>query len=125
LRMSFSELLEVNPSVQPYFCRFNSGAPRMTGGRRSPRGPDTFQKANEWRGPPFRVAEVSFVGRVVLPTASADLGGDYTNLSAPLLLQCTPHDLLYFADRITDPSCQSDAEHHRHRRTARTADRIP
>ena len=29
-----------------------------------------------------------------------------------------------FANRITDPSCQSDAERHHHSRTARAADRI-
>lgn len=67
LRVDFLELLTANPGASPYFCRFNSGAPRTSAGKRSPRGPDTFQTADEWQGPPWRVAEVSFFSKVVLP----------------------------------------------------------
>jgi hypothetical protein len=67
LRMGLRELLQVNPDALPYFCRFNSGAPRTVRGRKSPRGRDTFLLTQEWPYPPWRVVEVSFVGSVSLP----------------------------------------------------------
>jgi len=70
LRIAFLDLLQPNPGTPAHFCKFNSGAPRTTAGRKSPRGPDTFQTAEEWHGPPSRVAEVSFVGKVVLPQSA-------------------------------------------------------
>jgi hypothetical protein len=70
LRVHFFDLLKANPDAQPYFCRFNSGAPRTSGGRKSPRGPDTFQDAGAWEGSPSRVAEVSFVSKVLLPRST-------------------------------------------------------
>jgi hypothetical protein len=69
LRVDFRELLQANPNAQPYFCKFNSGAPRTTRGRKSPRGPDTFRRANEWHDALSRVAEVSFIGNVALPSS--------------------------------------------------------
>jgi len=68
LRIGFWDLVQANPpGTAPYFCKFNSGAPRTSAGRRSPRGPDTFQTAEEWSGLPSDVAEVSFVEKVALP----------------------------------------------------------
>jgi hypothetical protein len=67
LRVAFSALLQVNPGVTPYFCKFNSGAPRMWNGRKSPRGRDTFETAQEWSRPPSDVVEVSFMYKVILP----------------------------------------------------------
>jgi hypothetical protein len=67
LRMSFCDLIERNPLNAPYFCRFNSGAPRTVAGRKSPRGPDTFAKVCNWERPVSEVVEVSFVGSVELP----------------------------------------------------------
>jgi hypothetical protein len=67
LRVAFLPLLQTNPGVTAYFCKFNSGAPRMWNGRKSPRGQDTFQTAEEWSGWPSDVAEVSFLHKVILP----------------------------------------------------------
>jgi hypothetical protein len=67
LRVTFLALLQANPGATPYFCKFNSGAPRMWNGRKSPRGPDTFQTAAEWSLWPSDVAEVSFLHKVSLP----------------------------------------------------------
>lgn len=67
LRIGFWDLVQANLDTAPYFCKFNSGAPRTSEGRRSPRGPDTFQTAEEWSGQPSDVAEVSFVNKVALP----------------------------------------------------------
>jgi hypothetical protein len=70
LRVDFLELIKANPRIKPYFCRFNSGGPRTSGGRKSPRGPDTFLLIEEWWGPPSKVAEVSFMGKVTLPPST-------------------------------------------------------
>jgi hypothetical protein len=67
LRMGFKELCDENRGVDPQFCRFNSGAPRQYKGRPSPRGPNTFLKADEWHGRPSEVVEVSFSSSVRLP----------------------------------------------------------
>lgn len=67
LRVGLQDLLRINPDAQPYFCKFNSGAPRTRAGRRSPRGPDTFLKVENWPYAPWQVAEVSFIGSVSLP----------------------------------------------------------
>lgn len=68
LRVGFRDLVDHNPECPPWFCRYNSGAPRVHNGRRSPRGPDTFQLAQDTPLVASLVAEVSFVGRVKLPT---------------------------------------------------------
>jgi hypothetical protein len=67
LRVGFQELLQANSGTSPYFCRFNSGAPRTVQGRRSPRGPDTFLLAHEWPYSPSHIVEVSFIRSVSLP----------------------------------------------------------
>jgi hypothetical protein len=71
LRVPLIELLMANPDQTAYFCRYNSGAPRMSGGRRSPRGPHIFKPAAAWAGPASNVAEISFVGAVVLPDSTS------------------------------------------------------
>jgi hypothetical protein len=69
LRASFVELIDANASQPPFFCRYNSGAPRAThGGRKSPRGPDTFVPAAQTAFTATRVVEVSFKGSVALPS---------------------------------------------------------
>lgn len=54
-----------NPPVP--FCRYNSGSPRWSGGRPSPRGPQTFQSPDSFDGTPSDVVEVVFRGSVKLP----------------------------------------------------------
>jgi hypothetical protein len=72
LRFGFWELIQANLDTPAYFCRFNSGAPRISGGRRSPRGPDTFLTADEWCDPPSRAAEVYFVRMVTLSRSTSE-----------------------------------------------------
>ena len=67
LRVRFLEVLEANPKSPPHFCRYNSGSPRMHGGRPSPRGASTFQRADAVSYRPSAVVEVVFRDRVRLP----------------------------------------------------------
>ena len=50
LRVGVYQLLVANPQVEPLFCRFNSGGPRVVGGRKSPRGATTYQRAEHFVG---------------------------------------------------------------------------
>jgi hypothetical protein len=70
LRVPFDDMRRANPDVTAYFCKVNSGAPRMSAGRKSGRGPGTFRIAEEWHDPPSRVAEVSFVGKIIVPAST-------------------------------------------------------
>jgi len=67
LRVSFKSLLALNPSANPLFCPYNSGSPRCSNGRKSPRGPDTFLSARAFIGTPGRVVEVTFNTEISLP----------------------------------------------------------
>jgi hypothetical protein len=73
LRVGFRSLCFSNPSACPLYCRYNSGAPRCSQGRRSPRGPDTFVSAAEFGGTPGQVVELAFCTVVELPT-DAEIG---------------------------------------------------
>ena len=46
LRVVTRELFEANHQAEPLFCRYNSGAPRCTMGKGSPRGPTIFLNAS-------------------------------------------------------------------------------
>jgi len=67
LRVSFQSLLTANPSVEPYYCGYNSGSPRCSYGNRSPRGGRTFLRADEFAGTPSKVVEVTFKNPLILP----------------------------------------------------------
>ena len=67
LRIDFQSLLSSNPADEPRYCRYNSGAPRCSHGQKSPRGPNTFQSADQFVGTPSAVVEVAFSGPLVLP----------------------------------------------------------
>jgi hypothetical protein len=59
------------------FSRYNSGAPRCSGGKYSPRGSRTYLAANEFPGTASEVVEVVATGEFALPTnveMSFDLG---------------------------------------------------
>lgn len=73
IRVRTAALFELNPA--PEFCRYNSGSPRCTGGRKSPRGPDTFASATAIDASVGEVVEVTFEGPVLLP-------GDFEVLAA-------------------------------------------
>lgn len=63
LRLRTRDVLDQKPE----FCKYNSGSPRCTDGRKSPRGPNTFLPAERC---PFRasqVVEVTFVRELRLP----------------------------------------------------------
>jgi hypothetical protein len=67
VRVPTASLINANPDLKPHFCQFNSGSPRCVGGRRSPRGPDTFLPAERFPGTASDVAELTFRGAVRLP----------------------------------------------------------
>ncbi len=66
-RCRFQSLLSSNPSTEPLFCPYNSGAPRTANGKKSPRGPKTFAKACDFPRIRSRVVEVTFLKNVLLP----------------------------------------------------------
>jgi len=68
VRVSTAELYAVNPQSAPLFCRYNSGSPRCSKGRGSPRGPNTFLSADEAAYTPSNVVEVTFLRKVNLPS---------------------------------------------------------
>jgi hypothetical protein len=67
LRLRFEDLARANPATGPLFSRYNSGAPRYSAGKASPRGPDTFRSPNEFGLPPSSVVEVAFRRSASLP----------------------------------------------------------
>lgn len=67
LRVKVDSLLGGNPSAIPLFCRFNSGSPRCSYGKKSPRGPNTFLLVESFRGTPSGVVEVTFDRKITLP----------------------------------------------------------
>jgi hypothetical protein len=65
------------------FSRYNSGAPRCSGGRYSPRGSRTYLLSNEFLGTASQVVEVVAIREFILPTnveMSFDLGGTWNPL---------------------------------------------
>lgn len=67
LRIPTEDLFAANATELVRFAAFNTGAPRMTGGRRSPRGPDLFQIASEFPRRASEVVEVAYRSSVALP----------------------------------------------------------
>jgi len=67
LRTCSDSLHRRNPQAVPLFCRYNSGSPRCSRGKKSPRGPDTFVPAQEFDGTAADVAEVTFTEEIFLP----------------------------------------------------------
>ena len=67
LRSATSRLFLANAGLEPAFCAYNSGSPRFSGGRPSPRGPDTFVTASRFPRPAADVVELSFDEGVSLP----------------------------------------------------------
>jgi hypothetical protein len=68
LRIDYPSLLLANPSAVPLYCRYNSGSPRCSNGKKSPRGPDTFLSTLAFNGTPSQVVEVTFSSEIELPT---------------------------------------------------------
>jgi hypothetical protein len=76
LRIPSVALIEANERVQPLFCAFNSGAPRMNGGRRAPRGPGLFAAASTFPRRASEVVELVFRGAVRLPDRTEIMTSD-------------------------------------------------
>lgn len=66
-RFDTRELFAANAGREPLFCRFNSGSPRYSGGKPSPRGDATFVAANRTTFLPSKCVEVTFAREAVLP----------------------------------------------------------
>lgn len=62
-----TELLFDANSSQPLFCKYNSGAPRCSAGRKSPRGRSMYTTAQVFPGTAGEVTELLFRDFVVLP----------------------------------------------------------
>jgi len=67
LRVDFDSLLRSNPAANPLFCRYNSGSPRCSNGKKIPRGPHMFVSTADFVEAPSRVVEVTFDIQIVLP----------------------------------------------------------
>jgi hypothetical protein len=68
LRVSTDQLFASNPGNESKICRYNSGAPRCTQGKGSPRGPEIFQRLSLFSGNPSQVREITFETMVILPS---------------------------------------------------------
>lgn len=80
IRVPTAGLFAANPDPGPLFCRYNSGSPRCTKGKGSPRGPATFQHASAFDGAPSSVVEVVLQSIAKLPASTEwnrSLGGGY------------------------------------------------
>ncbi len=73
LRVRLRALVEANPGRTPLFCRYNSGSPRTTGGRKCPRGPLTFLPCTEFPDDHRKVVEVTFEEVVALPAEATEV----------------------------------------------------
>lgn len=83
LRVRFESLRKANPERTPLFCPYNSGAPRCSYGLKAPRGPDTFLAAEHFHRTASRVAEVTFLDHIKLPSdteMSQQFGDSWTAL---------------------------------------------
>jgi hypothetical protein len=79
LKVPTAEMFRLNP--RPLFCRYNSGSPRFTGGRASPRGSATFQAHPEDRLRANQVVEVVFERAASLPEDTQVLAiGEWSDL---------------------------------------------
>ncbi len=66
-RMRTEDLFHVNSKESPYFCKFNSGSPRTTQGKGSPRDPNTFVDCTSAAYSACGVVEVTYAKVVNLP----------------------------------------------------------
>ncbi|HVU87586.1 MAG TPA: hypothetical protein VHD36_09700 [Pirellulales bacterium] len=67
LRVRTEDLFAINHKIVPEFCKYNSGSPRTTQGKGSPRGRATFLKPEHASFPPSAVIEVTYSESVQLP----------------------------------------------------------
>lgn len=73
LRIPTASLLAANPTLTPHASAYNSGSPRCSGGRKSPRGPDTFQPFPAFPYTPGKVIELTFNAPVTVPWQAVEV----------------------------------------------------
>lgn len=74
IRVCTQPLFDTNSCTTPLFCRYNSGAPRCSKGKSSPRGEQTFLDAGSFPDTPGKVIETTFPESVVLPEDATEIG---------------------------------------------------
>jgi hypothetical protein len=70
VRVRTQTLFDSLGGSEPLFCTYNSGSPRCSGGKKSPRGPNTFLSALRFDRAPSKVVEVVFDTNVALPSCT-------------------------------------------------------
>jgi hypothetical protein len=70
LRIPTADLLVSTKTGPAKFCPYNSGSPRCSDGKKSPRGPDTFSNALIFSRSAGKVIEVAFDDYVDLPPST-------------------------------------------------------
>lgn len=65
-RVRTEDMLAIN-HAEPFFCKYNSGSPRTTQGKGSPRGPNTFVRCHEAAYTASNVVELTYRGAATLP----------------------------------------------------------
>lgn len=70
IRVPMLDLFALNVEVAPLFCAFNSGSPRCSAGKPSPRGTETFLPAGRFSRPLSKVVELTFPDNVRLPKSA-------------------------------------------------------
>lgn len=73
LRIPTADLFAANPTLTPHASAYNSGSPRCSGGRKSPRGPDTFLPFPAFPHTPGKAIELAFEAPVSLPWQAIDV----------------------------------------------------
>jgi hypothetical protein len=69
MRVKTEDVFSANAGITPLFCKYNSGSPRTTQGRGSPRGEHTFVECHRAAYTASNVVEVTFLHSVNLPQA--------------------------------------------------------
>lgn len=82
IRVRTSDVLEVTRR-QILVCGYNSGAPRCSGGKKSPRGPDTFVEPWRFGGTASKVVEVVVPDAMPLPM-NVEVGDDPAGPFSPM-----------------------------------------
>lgn len=70
LRIPSKDLILSNPLVEPQVCSYNSGSPRCSGGKKSPRGWNTFVPFSRSIMRPSQVVELVYADKANLPNST-------------------------------------------------------